>query len=273
MVTIDHLKDDYFLRGIDPDFAIGRRANLRYAVESAYACRTQLNPKGPEPFEYLEYAKADISAGTRRGALNALGNAKRAVHLTIDNFLSIMVLGRAYASANFPAKLELLENLEAFPTQALDNLNRARNLVEHEYVDVTIDEIGNFVEICEMFLLIAYPYLKHVVIGALVGIEGDSRCFEWFLGPAQGDIQIYEVETCPFIDTSIGRIYHSVGSEDNRVQVQTVHITRGNAEEWLPYLDLFVYCTRKAATQLPRPNSRGHGTFVYTCDRNYLPVS
>jgi len=269
VVTIDRLKEKYFLRGVDPDFAIGRRANLRYALENASAYLTHLNPKGPEPFQYLQYAKADISSGTHRGALNALGNAKRAVHLTIAGFLRLIGLGRAYAKANFPAKLELLKNLDAFPTQAIDNLNRKRNLVEHEYVEVDIDEVNNFVEISEMLLLLAYPYLKHAVIGTLVGIEGDNRCFEWFLELEQGDIQIYEVETCNFIDTDIGRIYYSVRSEDKRLQIQTVRMTRTNVEEWLPYLDLFVYCTKKTATQLPRPSDDNEVLVVMTTESYY----
>ena len=75
-VTPDDLKHDYHFRDLVPDFAIGRRRHLRYALEMAYVYLTELNPKGPEPWEYLEYAQLDISSGDLRGAVNALGNVE-----------------------------------------------------------------------------------------------------------------------------------------------------------------------------------------------------
>lgn len=63
-------KDSYLLKGVNPDFAIGRRANLRFAIENLTLSYSRLNDKGPEPFEYLEFAKTDIQQGDTKGAIN-----------------------------------------------------------------------------------------------------------------------------------------------------------------------------------------------------------
>lgn len=261
MVTIENLKEHYFFREIDRDFPIGRRSNLRYAFPTASAYLTKINPKGPEPFEYLAYAKADISSGSLQGAINALGNAKRAVHLIIHGFLRLMGLDKAYARTDFPERLNLLRSLDAFPTQVLNNLNRTRNLVEHEYTEVSVDETMSFVEIAEMLLLLTYPLLKNAVVGVCVGIEGDPRCLEWYVSPQEGNICICEVEATHFINTPSGPVYYSIWPKDKHVQINTVNISRSNTEEWIPYLDLFVFCTKKAATQLPKA-SAGDGELV-----------
>lgn len=255
MITVDRLKDTYLFQDIVPDFALGRRQHLRYALGNQYACLAVLNPEGPEPLEYLEYAKLDVSHGDLRGAINALGHAKRAVHLTVESFLKILGL-KTYTKAKFPEKLEILQALNAFPTRMIGILNRERNLVEHEYVNIGIEEAANFVDIAEMFLLLAYPYLKRTVVGAYVGLEGDERCLEWSLDLEKGEINIYQVASTQFIESPLlGKVHYNMPclDEDARMLTNVVSITKSNTEEWLPYLDLFVYGTKRAAI---RPSER-----------------
>jgi hypothetical protein len=268
--TIESLKPYYLFRGIDPDFALGRRAHLRYAVESAYASLTVLNPNGPEPFTYLEYAKADISTADSRGAINALSNAKRAVHLTIENFLKILGLESAYSKTNFPTKLEVIQELDAFPTRMIDGLNRKRNIVEHEYTEVALDEAADFVDIAEMLLLLAYPYLRHTVIGAYVGVEGDERCLEWSLNPIENKVYLYETTSYESFQSPIGKIcYKLSGEETDRVLLDIVSITKTNQKEWLPFLDLFVYYTKKVTVRPDAMDYEEEGLLLYRLKRFY----
>jgi hypothetical protein len=134
-VDIESLRDTYFIRGYDPDFATGRRSHLVYALPSLRLSYTHLNRGGPEPLTYLEYARRDIGDGTQQGAINALGNAKRAVHLVIDALLGAYSLGD-WANAPFPVRAELLRDLGALPTRMVSRLNSARNLMEHDYAFV-----------------------------------------------------------------------------------------------------------------------------------------
>jgi hypothetical protein len=270
LVTIDEFTPGYLFRGIDSDFTLGRRAHLRYAVESAYACLAVLNPNGPEPLTYLEYAKADISTGDLRGAINALSNAKRAVHLIVENFLQILGLENAYSRANFPTKLEVFQQLDAFPTRMIDSLNQKRNIVEHEYANVELDEVAGFLDIAEMFLLLAYPYLRHAVIGAYVGLEGDERCIEWLLNHEEGRVCVYEIiSNYDSFDSPLGKIYHNIhADEPDQTLLEEINITKSNPEEWLPYLDLFIYCTKKIAMQPSTLDYGEEGLRVYRVFRH-----
>src|SRR5438552_10846505 len=54
-VDIERLREAYFIRGYDADFATGRRSHLVYALPSLRLSYTHLNPGGPEPLTYLEY--------------------------------------------------------------------------------------------------------------------------------------------------------------------------------------------------------------------------
>jgi len=151
-MDIENIKDSYILCNIDPDFAVDGRANLRYACEYRYASLMELNPEGLDPFDYLNFAKSDVSAKDVRGAINALGNAKKAIHLTVDCFFEILGLLKAFGKSDFPTKLDIIQQLEAFPINVTKNLNSKRNYVEHEYRTIDISEAIDLVDITEMFL-------------------------------------------------------------------------------------------------------------------------
>jgi hypothetical protein len=264
MSSLSSLKKLYLLRGVHPDFALGRRAGIRYALVSGTACFTRLNLKGLEPIQYMEFARNDLSSGDIRGAINALGNAKRAVHLMLESILRILGLKDAYGKMNFPAQLEIVSQLNAFPTRMIYNLNQKRALMEHQYTAISIDEAADFVDVAEMFLLLAYPYLKHTVISAYVGIEGDSRLYEWGLDLVNSTVNIYELRGGAghyLIGTSVGKVYYNISWKKGRRLLKTVGIGRANREEWLPYLDLFVYCTKRESITLPQ-ETRGDGLYV-----------
>ncbi len=76
MPTIDILKEKYCIAGLNPGFAQGKRSILRYAIENSYIYCTSVNQGGPQPYDYLEYAKNNIITGgtltitqLRKGAL------------------------------------------------------------------------------------------------------------------------------------------------------------------------------------------------------------
>ena len=262
-ITLDDLKGKYVFKDLTIGFSQGRRSILRYACENGYAWHTQINFEGPQPFEYLNFAKNNIALGNTQGAIDGLSNAKRAIHLTIDALFDIWGLSNTYKKANFPAKLELMSNLDAFPVRMLNSLNQRRNLVEHEYKTIQIDEAADFVEVCEMFLMVAYPYLKHSTISAQVGLDNDNRCLEWQFDIENNQFLVSEIAGCPFFESSVGRIYYNLPHNDkNKRVIQTVNFEKSKQNDWYVFLELFVYLTKKNAHQLEEPDSRGHGLYI-----------
>lgn len=256
MDQLQNLRQSYALRDLDHDFAVGRRSNLRYAVASKSLSFTKLNEKGPEPLDYLAYAKTDLSAGDQRGKINALGNAKRSIHLVVDQLMFAWGLQKAYKKTEFPDKLAILKNLDAFPTRMITDLNHARNLMEHDFEDIGDDDVSKFVEIAEMFLLLTYPYFREIITGIYVGLVDDNRCLEWTIEQKEANLSIYEVEAPIWIDSAVGRIHYNIGDKNDRTLLKTIQISRPNEEGWLRYLDLFVYYTKREVTRLELPDEQ-----------------
>lgn len=264
MVTLDELRYKYLIADTEIGFAEGRRKILRYVLENAYANYTSINRDGPQPFEYLNFAKKNIAAGSKNGAIDGLSNAKRAIHLTMEALFDLLGLGGAYARARFPTKLEVMQLLNAFPTRMIDNLNKKRNLVEHEFQAIELDEVSDFVDVAEMFLLLAHSYLKHTVVGAFVGIEHDDRCLEWAINFRESQLLISEVVGQSFIESPMGRVYYDISIEDEDKQLlHTIKIGKSNREDWLTYLDLFVYLTRRNAAELLESDQRKERIYIH----------
>jgi len=222
------------------------RSNLRYSCEYLYACLMELNPQGIDPLEYLNFAKSDISTNDMRGAINGLGNAKKAIHLTIRCFFEILGLEKAYRKSKFPTKINVVKSLEAFPTNVILNLNKRRNFIEHDYKSIDPKEVIDFIDVTEMFIRLCYPFLKHMVIGIRVGIREDERDYFWVLDPNKSLINICENSNSKSFNSHIGRIYYDgISSKPSKRHLKTINIMKSNIDEWMPYLNTFIYCTKR----------------------------
>ena len=73
--------------------------------------------------EYLSFARSDFSQGSTHGLINALGNAKRALHLMIDTLLQNYGMLRHNKVVNFPEKLELLDQAGLIAFNVFRRLN------------------------------------------------------------------------------------------------------------------------------------------------------
>jgi hypothetical protein len=102
MKTIEQLEKQYILRNKDPFLNSPPRETIRYiSSDNYYLSMLFINPKGIEPREYIQYAKADLISKDTCGAINAIGNAKRAVHLLIDSLLEISGLALNFLTKSF----------------------------------------------------------------------------------------------------------------------------------------------------------------------------
>jgi hypothetical protein len=83
--------------------------------------------------QYLQFAARDLEDEPERGAVNGIGNAKRAVHQAVEALLQGYGLLARNRRASFPQKLALIDAAGLFSLVILNTLNLERNAVEHEY--------------------------------------------------------------------------------------------------------------------------------------------
>jgi hypothetical protein len=252
---IQNILSNYIVKGIDPYFSQGYRSNLRYATkEYIYAVLMEPSRKGVDILDYLYFAKADLLSKDLRGAINALGNAKRAIHLLADCFLELLGLNRIYGEDNFPTKLEIIQKLDAFPTRLLKTLNKRRNLIEHEYDQIELDEAEGFVEIAELFVKLCYPYFRYTMIGTRIGEVNSDKDIEWLLDPEASEITVSECEGASKLEVEPhGTIYYNLKTKPEKAVVKSIRMNKMNTTEWLPILNTFLYSTQRRMSHVDVP--------------------
>jgi hypothetical protein len=180
-----------------------------------------------------------------RGSINAIGNAKRAVHLLIESLLEISGLSHDFSAKSFPQKLEVIEKAEFFPTVLIKNLNEERNIIEHEYQKISYEEANKFVAVAEMLQLLCYPILKHFINGVHIGIEEDDRDIFLYLEQSTGKLVLLACENAECFESEIGKIYyHFPREEKNAGLIDSYELKLQTINEWLPYFSTLVYKTK-----------------------------
>lgn len=129
----EHLDDDYFMT----DQPIGY-----------IPFDTQIHP-----FAYLQFAREDIEDGHEaRNHINAIGNAKRALHLQVETIANGYGFKQLKKRNNFPTKLSFLTDLGITTPEIINRLNALRNEIEHDYVVPSVEKTKDFVDVVELFL-------------------------------------------------------------------------------------------------------------------------
>ncbi|HED00055.1 MAG TPA: hypothetical protein ENN18_06710 [Proteobacteria bacterium] len=122
------------------------------------------NPYKIAPRDYLNFASEDLKEKKdKRSLVNALSNAKRSLHFQID------LLTKAFGISNlapkkrldFPRKLEFCVQCGIVGPQILRKMNQLRNTVEHEYYVPELDEVKDFIDITELFIVATDHILKN----------------------------------------------------------------------------------------------------------------
>jgi hypothetical protein len=131
--------------------------------------------------QYLQFAARDLQEESERGAVNALGNIKRALHQTVDSLLQGYGLLARNRRLSFPKKLELIDAAGLFSLSILRTLNNERNLVEHDYRVPGHARAQEALDVVRLWLLAARRLSEFVVYEALA---------EWRDGHALGVVQL-----------------------------------------------------------------------------------
>ncbi|MCF6348965.1 MAG: hypothetical protein L3J20_11805 [Flavobacteriaceae bacterium] len=117
--------------------------------------------------EFLNYCKKDFKLKNRRGQINALTNAKRAIDCKTDEiFLSIgldpynfpkaieefiSISNRANSKSDIPIKLKFLQVINFAPTRIIADVRTLRNKLEHFYTSPHEEQVSNAIELAELY--------------------------------------------------------------------------------------------------------------------------
>jgi hypothetical protein len=143
--------------------------------------------------EYLQYAAHDLEDESARGSMNAMGNAKRALHLTIESMLNAYGLLAQNTRTSFPQKLHLLDAAGLFSLSILNTLNLERNVMEHEYRVPSPQRVQEVIDVGRLLLLATQRMGEYVPYECLAGWRADGTLGVVQLDPGRGLLTFFKV--------------------------------------------------------------------------------
>jgi hypothetical protein len=120
-------------------------------------------PQQITPRSYLQFSQVDLETGTdARSNINALSNAKRALHLQVEllaESFGIKGLSRK-ASQGFQNQFEFCGHCGLTTPKIVQRMNRVRNVTEHEYYFPNRSEAEDFVDVVSLFISATERFLR-----------------------------------------------------------------------------------------------------------------
>lgn len=124
--------------------------------------KTELTPK-----DFIRFSKQDFITNDKKGLINSLTNAKRAIDCQIDNTLEAfgivpdnikkasqsLIQDIKFHNKDLPYKLKLIQALGLSPSNLTAKVRNLRNKLEHYYKVPNASEIEEAMEIAELFIL------------------------------------------------------------------------------------------------------------------------
>ena len=107
------------------------------------------------PHIYYNYALTDFTEKkTSRQRVNALSNAKRALHFQVELISNALGILQYYKgkTIDFPHRLDYCRECGITTPNIIRKINKLRNLVEHDYIIPTINQVQDYLDIVELFL-------------------------------------------------------------------------------------------------------------------------
>lgn len=110
--------------------------------------------KGIWESTYLNFAKIDFAeAKEHRNFVNAVSNAKRALHYQVDALAKAFGWENLKKRNNFPTKMDFLGRCGVAAPNIIRRINKFRNTIEHDYYLPTEDEAEEYLDIVELYLM------------------------------------------------------------------------------------------------------------------------
>ena len=125
------------------------------------------------PEDFLDRAEADLEVGGDSAVLNAISNAKRAIHCQIDTALS--AAGYEPAKWTMQRKLQRVASLGFVAPHILKRVADTRNVLEHEYRRPDIEQVREAVDLAMLFVGMAGQSLRSLGGKFTIGNFADYR--------------------------------------------------------------------------------------------------
>ncbi len=175
-------------------------------LEAAQSAREQcrigiglIRPADPDPRKYLEFAHEDISDGDGpRHRVNALANAKRALHLHVETFCDALGFERWTEKPkrpDFSVRVRFLAECGIATPRIVAKLNKFRNAVEHEYSVPSREETLDYVELVDLYLraseslVRSFPHIREIK----PEVDNAVYCLRTAVG--SGVVDVYKCES------------------------------------------------------------------------------
>jgi hypothetical protein len=151
--------------------------------------------------DFLDFAKKDVEEKSLRGDVNAITNIKRCIENRLDSLLFLFGYYEVASKEkwSFPKKLSILEELGVKAPQILHKrINLRRVMLEHVYEKPPEhEEIVDFIDVAELFLLATQTFLRDAVtdLGCMVedkkGLTLMYMSMEFAVGKGKITVQIF----------------------------------------------------------------------------------
>lgn len=162
------------LRDIIVELGIERDKATRIIDGGGSLC----HPFDVDADDFLQQAEDDFELQGNSALLNAVSNAKRAIHAQVDEVLN--ALGYNTKGRSFDKRLALFCELGFVAPRILKRINDARNILEHEYTTPTLNQVQEAIDLATLFV---GATKRHTVLweaNISIGNEGqqvDERTF------------------------------------------------------------------------------------------------
>ncbi|MGK8501328.1 hypothetical protein [Nocardia asiatica] len=202
--------------------------------------------------DYLRFAKSDLDAGTKHGLINAMGNAKRSLHLMIDTILQnygLLAYGRR---RSFPGKLRLMDDVGLIALNVFRKLNVGRNIMEHEYQSPDPELVQDFVDVCNLLLLAIERLGQDLPYRSIVGLRETGEHMYLVVEPMLGRLDFRPL-LAPTVNVtevfgSEVEYVSTIFREGDRVPdakavgdvVRSIELRPSNEAQWIPIVRLLV---------------------------------
>ena len=189
------------------------------------------------PQDFLKFAELDLSSEHDHNIINALSNSKRAIDCQVD--LLLLAFGFYKLSQQkmwgFPTKLDHIEKLGVIAPRILKKINKKRNLLEHQFVIPTKEEVEDMLDIAVLFVAGTEKYtLRFSPILILNNAELNNQ-YLFNLDYENRQIVSYEFD----LDYSV-RISDL---ESNKSSLISTQILKQGEKDYLPLLKRYLKLT------------------------------
>lgn len=151
------------------DYLVSQIENENMALDYSSGMHLEFPNYELTPYDYLDYVLPLCESNSTSSLISCVGNLKRAVDCQLDTFLHVVGLSKIFTKANlkFEKKLKAIEFAGMFHSNALANLNKKRNDLEHRYsvpdlkdIQVYYELVFGFVEVLEAHMIMLLTFAE-----------------------------------------------------------------------------------------------------------------